>query len=308
MTRITNLFHMVNNLAEWAFFCRKQYNVAWIEETGPITPVERQALDRYAEIAHSNPPGSPSWPEKPFVLADGEAAAWDLAYKLLGNDDASELKNVLSTLEPRFDRVWDADKPRLADLATIFDTELQGEAVSEVVTLLATYLKSQRPETTIHLLMSRGESVGGGANAGAGHVTLEGLGSKSLLPLVEVVLHEVTHLMEANSFLPMYEEFSAEHGLKSRDGGFDAHHLLREAMTGSLLPGGCLSPVLGERQFDHPKMAAKAQEQGNEQDAALLKLTGRCLPFVESYITNGKPVDRELLEAVYREIKGLLPQ
>jgi len=61
---------------------------------------------------------------------------------------------------------------------------------------------------------------------------------------MEVILHETAHLMEVPEFRPLYVEASSEHGLRELKGdrSWDAHALVREALVGALVPGGCLSP------------------------------------------------------------------
>ena len=97
-----------------------------------------------------------------------------------------------------------------------------------------------------------------------------------------------------------FDEFSRAHGLDTLgDGLGNAFHLFREALTGSLVPGGCLSPKLGRQPHDHVARAQRARARGTEAQAALEELTAGFLPLVTTYIDQGIQVDRELLEAVY---------
>ena len=68
--RLANHFHIVNNLAEWHFACRRSYNTQWIAETGELTPAERDALAAFKDVALRYPYGDrwlgwPGWYIRP---------------------------------------------------------------------------------------------------------------------------------------------------------------------------------------------------------------------------------------------------
>jgi hypothetical protein len=56
--------------------------------------------------------------------------------------------------------------------------------------------------------------------------------------------------------------------------GWTAHHLVREALTGAVLPGGCLSPVLGHETRDFQGAAERRLKAGDTRGYGLAKLTG----------------------------------
>jgi hypothetical protein len=180
------------------------------------------------------------------------------------------------------------------------DSALDSPEVSLAVGMLEDYLLSPCPSVQVHLLLSPLPAfTHGGANEGPGHVTLcEADGTGSAL---EVLLHETMHLMERERFLPMFMELSDRYGLAPVGGtkGWTAHHLVREALTGAVLPGGCLSPILRHKTRDFQRAAERRLKAGDTRGYGLAKLTGSYIPLVEPYVRSHRPVDSELLERSY---------
>ncbi|MHB8928327.1 MAG: hypothetical protein ACYC9Q_11880 [Bacillota bacterium] len=308
--RLSNLFHFVNNLAAWHFACREEYNRAWLAETGELTAPERVALDGFAAVAREFPYGD-RWLGRAFIPAETPDEAWEQARELIGLERVAIVRSVFETLGPRFDRIWERDLPRLRELPPRLQPIIDSPGVAEAVRALEGFYGTAFPRLIVHLLISRGKNItAGGANEGPGHITLEVLETEDLLEGVETILHEGSHLMERARFEPMFREFSRRHGLEELKGdrGWDAHHLLREALTGALAPDGCLSQKLGRGPYDHRRAASRFQARGDLQRASLAEMTARVLPLVERYIQDGRPVDRELLDEAYAAYAANLPR
>jgi hypothetical protein len=119
--------------------------------------------------------------------------------------------------------------------------------------------------------------------------------------VVEVLAHEAIHLMEEPMFNPMFRAFCSARSIEDQA---DPHKrspysLMKEALSGALLPGGCLSPVLGNSAYDWERYADHVEKQGSAERATLGRLTGKYLPLVDSYVRNGRPADGELLLKAY---------
>lgn len=305
ITRHANLFHFINNMAAWHFSCRTHYNTAWIEETGPITEAEDRALEVYRDIVRGHAYDE-TWPGKAFVAVEDPCDAWKKCSELLGSERTSALREVFEIFETRFQAIWHKDKPRLETRAEELVDFLQGEETGRAIQALERFFGSQFPSLTVHLLISRGKGTAGGANEGPGHVTLEVLETEDLRRALEVFLHEAAHLMEAGAFRTMYKEFAQSHGLSGIKGprGWDAYHMIKEAITGSLLPGGCISRLLGLEVEDWKDYASKRRSTGVHHKADLAEFTAICLPIVERYVSFGRTVDSDLLTAVYQAFIG----
>lgn len=299
--RLSNLFHFVNNLAAWHFACREEYNRAWLAETGELTAPERVALDGFAAVAREFPYGD-RWLGRAFIPAETPDEAWEQARELIGLERVAIVRSVFETLGPRFDRIWERDLPRLRELPPRLQPIIDSPGVAEAVRALEGFYGTAFPRLIVHLLISRGKNItAGGANEGPGHITLEVLETEDLLDGVDVILHEGSHLMESERFEPLFREFSLGHGLEELKGdrGWNAHQLFREALTGALVPGGCLSWRFGRRPDDHRAQAGRLRARGDVRRASLSELTARFLPLVDGYIRSERPVDGRLLEEAY---------
>jgi hypothetical protein len=298
--RLPCLFHFINNMSVWHFSCSRALNQAWIEETGPLRDEEALAVSQFAGIASEYPFGD-SWLGRIFMTAPTENEAWEKALILLGEKQVQVLRTVFAALEARFDRIWKDGQGRLETLGMALGGVLDSAGVDQVLAMLEGYLLSPCPSVEIHLVLNPIPSyiTHGGANEGPGHVTLGE--AKDIGAAVEVVLHETMHLMEHERFLPMYMEFSEKHHLDQIRGekSWSAHHLIREAITGAVFPGGCLSPILGHERRDFQAAAERGLKSGDIRGYGLAHLTGSYLPLAESYIRLRKPIDLALLEQVY---------
>ncbi|HHT85291.1 MAG: hypothetical protein ACOX35_01715 [Bacillota bacterium] len=54
-------FFFINNMSNWHFSCLPHCNEAWIQETGPLTQEESQALDAFAGIVRQYGYGEKCW-------------------------------------------------------------------------------------------------------------------------------------------------------------------------------------------------------------------------------------------------------
>lgn len=308
ISRTANLFHFVNNLSQWHFSCRKHYNLAWLVETGELTPVEREALQLYAAIARRFPYGE-HWIGRAFILADDESQAWNGVSRTVEPSDVPVLRSIFETMTPRFEKIWQADEPRLRKVRSELQGVLETESVGAVLDVLSRFLGVAAPRMTIDLLLSRADGNAGGANEAADHVTLEVLETVDLRHAVARVLHEAAHNMERPHFDRLFEAISSEYGLDRLKGtmGWDGHHLVREALIGALFPGGCLSYLVGVPLFDYQREAQRTRESGDLRMAGLYSLTGAVIPLVRSYVERCRLVDRALFEEAFHVFEALEP-
>ncbi len=299
--RHTCFFYFIHNMAGWHHSCAPYFNEVWIRETGELSPGERDALDAFAGLAREYTFGD-RWIGKPFVLAASMDEALAGAKELAGPTGEDVLRSAFSALTLRFDDIWHRDEPRLHDFGQHIATELSSEGVERALSMARRYLQSSPQPVTVHLLLSRGAWGVGGANEGPGHVTLATMEKPETGPAIEVLVHEAIHLMEEPAFNPMFRQFCNSRGVEDQaePRHMSPYHLLKEAFTGALLPGGCLSPVLGNACYDFDRQADYIEKrQGDSDRAALARLTGRILHLVSAYVKEGRPADQGLLEQAY---------
>lgn len=49
-SKIGNFFFFISNLSDWHFSCRKEYNEAWIKQTGELSNNEKNAIENFRKI------------------------------------------------------------------------------------------------------------------------------------------------------------------------------------------------------------------------------------------------------------------
>lgn len=263
-------------------------------------------MDSFGKIAGQFPFGS-SWIGRPFVRHAGDPSMWERVESVTGPSACAELRAALLAMEPRFTAIWDKDLPRLESLRTRLVDRLNVTEVGPAITALEKYLACSFPRVEVHLVLSRGEkSVSGGANEGPGHITLRALETADPGWAVETVFHEVMHLMEGKRFRPLYERASQRYRLREYVGEDDwnAHWLVKEALAGAVVPGGCLSPFLKQPLCDHTEDAARAARRGDLREAGLTRLTGLYLPLVGDYVESSRAVDEGLFDQAFRTFSG----
>ncbi len=218
---------------------------------------------------------------------------------LVGPERATALGRAFAALEPRFDRIWRRDLPRLRDLSRRLETALAAPGVSRAARALETFFGCPFPAAlTVHLLISRGENwSAGGANEGPGHVTLEALETRNLYAGLETILHEAAHLMAEQTLRPLLRSLAEQ---PADDQGWGFEYAGEEAVVESLLPDGCLSPLVGGKRGDYRETAAASRAAGRDREAALFELTAKLGPLTETYVGKGKPVDEAFAGEVAR--------
>ncbi|MGE5579056.1 MAG: hypothetical protein ACM3WU_03340 [Bacillota bacterium] len=301
-------FFFVNNMSGWHFACFPHYNEAWIQETGPLTKEETEALEAFADIAREYGYG-PDWLGRPFVAAPSEEQALTDTEQLIGAAYAETLKDVLEVMEPRFARIWAADEPRLIALSHRIEAPLQSEGMARAVAVAERLYGTQLSDLEVLLVLSRGRrSISGGANEGPGRIILAALEADDTQSIIEIVLHESIHLLESVGFQEMYRRISRAHGLEDIKGYkfWDAHHLVREAILGALVPGGVLAPLLGGTIRDFASEAKQQRAAGRTTYADLTALAGYYVPLLQEYIDAGRRIDAELAERAVEVFKERL--
>lgn len=221
--------------------CVPYYNEAWIQETGPLTKQETNALEAFAGVARQYTYG-PKWLGRPIIAASSEEQALTDVEDLVGTANARTLREVSVSMEPRFAKVWARDEERLAALAERLGGKLQSEGMARAVEVAERLFGTRLPDLEVLLILSRGWTVSGGANEGPGRITIAALEAKDLQAVVEVVLHEAIHFLEKVGFRDVYRRISLAHGLYAIKGdkGWDADQLVREAIVETLVPGASL--------------------------------------------------------------------
>jgi hypothetical protein len=303
-------FFFINNMADWHHACVRYYNEVWIQETGPLTQGETHALEAFAGIAWKYPYGS-EWLGRPIVVASSEEQALKDTEALIGTAHAKRLRDVFLAVEPRFETIWARDEVRLGALAERLCGTLQSEGMARAVEVAERLYGTTLPDLEVLLILSRGQTISGGANEGPGRITIAALEAENVQRVVELVLHESIHLLEADGFRDMYRRSSLAHGLEAIKGDryWNADQLVREAIVEALVPGGVLAPLIGGTIRDFATVSEQHRAAGRLESADLAALAGYYAPLMQEHIDVGKPIDAGFVEraiGIFTERRGEL--
>ena len=318
-TKIANLFHFISNLTEWHFSCRKNYNKMWLEKTGPLKNGEKQALRKMRKLlgrygfSRERREDPSRFLGIPFIVHSD----WGKVEEWVEPDEFLTLKDVFEVFEPRFEKIWMEEEPKLANWKTALVEELTKRKYDNLEKDLETFF-NQKPKFSnidVYLLMGVAKSSGGGANIGPGRVTLEPTGlSTDLAPeMLNVLYREATHLVFEREYyqnlLKQFlkstkDKFSEKHAFSNSERG--PRTIIKEAVTTSLLPEGYLAnKYFGADIFKRvERVLGKNFEKvakGEKDDFGAWRLfaAAKLFPLVKDYIENKKPVDRVYLQKVW---------
>ncbi|HHX28739.1 MAG: hypothetical protein ACOX5Q_05215 [Bacillota bacterium] len=126
-------FFFIDNMSGWHFSCQPHYNEAWIQETGPLTEEETNALEAFAGIARQYGYESGKWFGRPIAAASSEEQALLDVGNLTCGTNAGTLRDVFGVMEPRFARIWAPDEERLIVLAERLRGKLHSEGMARAV-------------------------------------------------------------------------------------------------------------------------------------------------------------------------------
>lgn len=155
----------INNMSGWHFSCQPHYNEAWIQETGPLTEEETNALEAFADIARQYGYESGKWLGRPVVAASSEEQALLDVENLIGGTNAGTLRDVFRVMEPRFAKIWARDEERLTALAERLRGKLLSEGMARAVEVAERLYGTRLSDLEILLTLSRGRSINGGATS-----------------------------------------------------------------------------------------------------------------------------------------------
>lgn len=285
-------YFFVQNLSEWHFSNRKEYNIVWRNELGKFSPEEEGALEKFKKI-HLRYPFGKTYLGHHFFI---EKNPWKILEKKLPPEDFTAVKNSFSSLEKKFNRFYIQELPLLNTWKTTIQSELHDvNLITQINTNLATLYNAPplSKDITIYILSSSKNRTGGtGGIIDGDSINLEI--SRSPLEKTNhamgIIWHEVTHLyFEKQSFLQLIR--------KKYPNDSDAVNVIKEATASSLFPNGALGDKLlnNEGKLLHTKIPQE--------------YTYKLLELVNRYIEKNKPLDNEYIEKVYSlvsELKGVL--
>lgn len=288
----TIFYFLVQNLSEWHFSNRKNYNVLWRKELGQFSPEEESALKKFKKI-HLHYPFGRLYLGRQFFL---EKNPWKILGKKLPPEDFVVIKNSFSSLEEKFNKFYNQELPLLNKWRAILQKELNNRSLTTSInaTLAKLYnTPSLSKDITIYILPSSKNHTGGaGGIVDDKSVNLEisRYPSEKINHAIGIIWHEIIHLyFEKQFFLQLLN--------KKYPNDSDAANLIKEATASSLFPNGALGAKLLNNEGE--LLNTKIPEEYTKE---LIKLTNM-------YIKKNKSFDNEYVKKLYSlvsRLKGVL--
>jgi len=284
ISKWANFYFFVQNLSEWHFSNRKEYNILWRKELGDFSPEEENALKNFKEI-RSNYPSGKTFFEQSFFKEDNP---WLKLENNFTPDKYKTLKDVFDLFKNKFEILYKNDLPFLEQWQKELEKKTNKKSLTESITkTLSVLYNVPAPETTInvYLLFSSPTRRGGGANIDNASVSVEVSRQPITIAshLIGLIWHETVHLyFEKGHFLALAEKKL----LNNRD----AIYLVKELTVCTLFPKGVLAiKFLQINKREDESLHAKIPIQYNKQ----------FLGLTEIYVKENKPFDNLYIEKIY---------
>ncbi len=286
ISKWANFYFFVQNLSEWHFSNRKEYNILWRKELGVFTLEEESALKSFKEIRLNYPSGKTFF-EQAFFKEDDP-------WLKLGNSLVAEkyktLKDIFDLFKNKFEVLYKNDLPFLEQWQKELEKKTSQQSSTESISkTLSVLYNVPIPEITInvYLLFSSPTRRGGGANIDGSSVSVEtsrqSMSIASVSQLIGLIWHETVHLcFEKKYFFTLVE--------KKLSNNHDAVYLVKELTVCTLFPKGVLAiNFLQINKNKEESLHAKIPIQYNKQLLAL----------AEIYVQENKPFDDLYIEKIH---------
>lgn len=234
ISKWANFYFFIQNLSEWHFSCRKDYNLLWEKILGTFSIQEKDTLERFKEIRLKYPQSKSCFEKFFFLLED----PFEKLILTLSVEEYQAVKNTFSLLESKFNSLYEKELPLLNRWQELLDKAINNQELTDtILVFLNTLYKTsvQGEEINIYLLFSAVDHTGGGANVDNQSISIE----ISRYPLEDtghvlgIVWHETIHLVFQNKyFYPLLTWYFQKDKQKAS--------LINEVVTASLFPKGML--------------------------------------------------------------------
>jgi hypothetical protein len=183
VSRTATLFHVVDQLSEWSYYCHRQYGRAF----APLSDADRAMLETHKAVREKHPWGAGL--EQTFYspLPLEEALKRGVAQGWLSPDEAAAERNVLLHFAPRIDALLTAQESTLAAFRERLRHELADR--SQVIEEFARFTGKAPDVVPAYVLPNPDpHNMGGGYNGG--RLTIEIPTASDAVP---TALHELFH-------------------------------------------------------------------------------------------------------------------
>jgi len=285
-------YFFVQNLSEWHFSNRKEYNTIWKTELGEFSETEKDALSRFKEI-HQKYTFGREYLGKYFFTQE---EPWSQFPDDFSKEETKTLREIFVTFNDKFNAFYQQEEPLLKEWQRVLEQKINETTVSEEITqnLSSFYRMNIESEAVqVFLLPSLEKHTGGTVRLIRERVISLEVSRYTLTEHAEpigIIWHETTHLLfEKEFFVPLLTEVCG--------GDRESFNLVKEATASSLFPQGALGKlILGTKNINlHTKISDEYSKQISE--------------LANEYISEKKSVDKKFIEKILEissELKGKL--
>lgn len=307
-SKLANLYFFIQNLSEWHFSCRKQYNIFWRSLLNKPTTQELNALESFRTI-HQRYPFGPKYLGNFFINSDSKKA-WEKLKKKVDGNDYKKIRSIFQLFSKQFEKLWSVEEPSMRKWKTLLSNELKDKQTrNKIHSALGRFYnlpKNCNQIVKIYLLLSSPEQQGGGANLPEG-ITLEiSRRPFSELPsAIGLIWHETAHFLLKDRDKEIHNlilEVAKSKYPKLLDKIYSVIkrspiEIIKEAILTSLLPRGYLGQQI-----------LKTNATSLHSNPLIDTLAQALLPLTKQYIQNKKPLNEEYTQKALEIIKKQEPK
>jgi hypothetical protein len=287
ISKWSNFYFFIQNLAEWHFSCRKNYNTLWYKELGNFSREEKKVLEAFKKIRSRYKPAKTCF-EKAFFTKKNP---WQLLTTALNPQEYQNIQKVFIIFQNKFEKFYSQERPLLEKWQKLLNKTANKRTMNRKITkilgnLYKTHTTNRNVVIKVYLLPSSPDTTGGGANIDNRSISLEisRYPQEKSNHALGIIWHEAIHLFFGVYYFPIIVECLDENK-QSID-------IVNELIVGAIFPRG----VLGRRLLKN-KPPVKLLSVINEDQ------TKKILSLVQKYIDKPKPFDRKLIQSIVRIIK-----
>jgi len=290
ISKSANFYFFVQNLSEWHFSNRSEYNQIWREKLGNFSNAEETSLKEFAKI-HKKYTFGKNYLGRFFFTSK---KPMEQLQKLIFANDFHKVNSAFKLFQRHFNTIFKKDLPVLKNWKKLIEANLKKNSkITQEIDKRLSILYETKPSRQIikiFLLLSAGKTSGGGANIEKQKsITLEISGSppEKINDALGIVWHELIHLyFEKENYCPLIEKTLPQVPE-------DKKMKIREATTSALFPNG----ILGKRYLGlKSKGALHFSLLKASQTIPLLKMT-------KEYVGKNLALDESYIKKIYRIIK-----
>jgi hypothetical protein len=295
ISKFANFYFFIQNLSEWHFSNRKQYNESWREKL-QFNDQEQAALKEFGKLHQRYPFGSKYLGDN-FLFLDPQQT-WEHLRRDIPESDFALIKQTFDLLEPKFEQIWQREAPRLEQWQQLLEQSTsspEGQTIEKLLSHFYQWHITEPIQADIILMLSTNGISGGSANfmdsPYALQLEISSLPIEKLQHTLMLIWHEFAHslIVRHTDFISTIQTFlnANPEKLKTVAQIQDRQEpavYVNEVILSSLLPTGYLRHKLFNLE-SYPPHNLKTDP-----------LFPKAVVLSERYLKQAKPVDTSYLD------------